>query len=1521
MPRNNLITILLPILAASSSFAQSLPNYSQNIINTVAGRDWVFTSRNISAVNAPLSTITSLALDASGLLYVADPQNNAIFRIDGSGNLTTFAGNGIPGFSGEGGPATSASLYFPTGIAFDSAGNLYVTDQGNQRIRMVTTSGNIVTIAGTGVAGYSGDGGPAVNAQISTPGGIQVDPSGNIFFVDSGNNRVREITAGGTISTVAATITGNPSTLNSPKDLALDSQGNLYISDYGNNRILKLSAGTLSVYAGRPGYPPGNVGDNGPATLAQLRNPWGLVIDASGNLDFTDSGNNTIRQISPAGVITTIAGNGTAQWLDSATPTTSSFFVPAGLLNGPGGKLYVADRGNQRVRSFNLGGAVSTVAGNDLYRVVSTTSSPTSTYLYGPQGIAIGTIAGDLLIAESRGNAIRDISITNVVAKEAGLSLVGGYTANGATGANTLLNSPYGVAKGSDGTIYYADTANSVVRAISPIDGTVTTIAGTAGVTGYNSGIVPANTALLNQPRAVLVDSSNNIYISDTGNSSIQKITGYAAAQNGMPATPGSMQSIAGTGTAGFSGDGALATAAQINAPYGLAFYGNSLYFADQGNHRIRMIAPNGNIMTVAGTGSAAAPGPDGGQALATNIPSPFGIAFDSGGNLYYSENQYHTVRSISKAGVVTTIAGTSGVPGFEGDGGLAPEALLSFPAGIAVNPINNYLYIADSGNDRVRAVIPIQPSFAVSSTNLTLSASGGLVNNPQELLSITALLSGMQITGLGYTIVPNSNSSWLTITPTSGTLPQQILVSANAASLSPGSITGSFTIMAPGASTAPITVNVAVNVGPTLPPTLTAVTTQLSQSVSQGASTQSSNISLANNGSGTINYTATVQTVNGGSWLTLPSPTGSVSNASPAALVVNTNPGSLAPGVYRGSVTVTGTSQVGSVTPITVPISLTVTQSNQVIQLTQTALNFRAVTTGSSPLPRTFGIVNTGQGSLSWTATVVDANGNAVPWLTVSPSSGTVSTANTAASLVSVTASPLNMTPGDYYAKIQISGTAANSPQTVTVLMTVLGSTTATFADLQPSALVFTAPAGSVPSSQIVNIAAVGAANGAALSYVASAVTLNGTAWFADLPRANTIAVGTPDRIVVQPNFTALTAGTYTGSISLLFGDGSTRTIKILSVVTASATSSAVPGERVLIPAASCSSSKLDVQFSPPLLQGSNSFTAYAGQQNTLTAAVVYDCTGASFTSQNGQVTAFFKDGEPSQPLTYNSSSGMWSTVWSPTAAANSTVAVQLTATGFSGANPVAGTSDTFVATLSPGATVPLVAAGGVVSAASFQADVPIGVGGLITVFGNQLVSGSAGQAANVPLPNTIGGTQVLLENVPVPILYASNGQINVQVPYNTDVNVPQHLVVQRGTAISAAFPVQVASVQPAIFVANTAGQGIIVNSTTNVLAAPGTPVTAGQYVTIYCTGLGPTNPVVATGSAATGAAYITTGGIAATIGGQNATLVYAGLTPGFPGLYQVNALVPSGVTGNAVPVVMTLAGQVSPTVTMAIQ
>ena len=217
-----------------------------------------------------------MAVDASGNLYIADTGNNRIRKVSATGIITTVAGNGSAGYSGDGGPATSAQLDGPEGVAVDGSGNLYIADTCNNRIRKVSATGIITTVAGNGSAGYSGDGGPATSAQLSLPAGVAVDGSGNLYIADSGNNRIRKVSATGIITTVA-----------------------------GN---------------GSPGYS----GDGGPATSAQLNQPAGVAVDASGNLYIADSSNNRIRKVSATGIITTVAGNGFDGYSGDGGPATSA---------------------------------------------------------------------------------------------------------------------------------------------------------------------------------------------------------------------------------------------------------------------------------------------------------------------------------------------------------------------------------------------------------------------------------------------------------------------------------------------------------------------------------------------------------------------------------------------------------------------------------------------------------------------------------------------------------------------------------------------------------------------------------------------------------------------------------------------------------------------------------------------------------------------------------------------------------------------------------------------------------------------------------------------------------------------------------------------------------------------------------------------------------------------------------------------------------------------------------------------
>ena len=302
---------------------------SGGMISTVAGNGTTgYSGDGGLAVNAALSEFTSLALDPAGNLYIADASNRRVRMVTPGGIISTIAGTGIEGFSGDGGPAINAQLGQPTSVLF-SAGNLYITDSSKQRIRKVSSDGTITTIAGNGVKGFSGDGGQAISASIQTPMGMAMDRFGNLYFADADNNRVRRISPNGVINTVAGDGIGRfagdqglaiNASLNIPEDVAVDDAGNLFIADSGNNRVRKVdSAGLISTLAGTG--TDGFSGDGGPAAEAMLNFPWGLTTNATGSVYIADRVNNRIRMVSQL-----VAGQPTLA--DNSTVNAASFTLP-----------------------------------------------------------------------------------------------------------------------------------------------------------------------------------------------------------------------------------------------------------------------------------------------------------------------------------------------------------------------------------------------------------------------------------------------------------------------------------------------------------------------------------------------------------------------------------------------------------------------------------------------------------------------------------------------------------------------------------------------------------------------------------------------------------------------------------------------------------------------------------------------------------------------------------------------------------------------------------------------------------------------------------------------------------------------------------------------------------------------------------------------------------------------------------------------------------------------------------------
>ncbi|MFF5756956.1 RICIN domain-containing protein [Streptomyces longwoodensis] len=331
-------------------------------IKLVAGTGALgFTGDDDSAVSAQLNRPYGIAVDSTGTVYVADHGNHRIRKITTDGRISTVAGTGAPGFRGDGGPAAAAQLNYPREVAVDKAGTVYVADTNNHRIRRITADGTISTVAGTGAAGFRGDGGPATAAQLNLPLGVAVDGTGALYIAEYYNHRVRKVAADGVISTVAGTGAagargdGGPAVsaqLNGPHGVVVDGAGDLCIADQGNHRIRKVTAdGTISTVAGTGVA--GFGGDDGPAVSAKLNSPVGVAVDSTGTLYICDYSNHRVRKVAADGVISTVAGTGAAGYGGDGGPAASA------QLNGPRkvavdcvDTLYLTDHVNNRVRKI-----------------------------------------------------------------------------------------------------------------------------------------------------------------------------------------------------------------------------------------------------------------------------------------------------------------------------------------------------------------------------------------------------------------------------------------------------------------------------------------------------------------------------------------------------------------------------------------------------------------------------------------------------------------------------------------------------------------------------------------------------------------------------------------------------------------------------------------------------------------------------------------------------------------------------------------------------------------------------------------------------------------------------------------------------------------------------------------------------------------------------------------------------------------------------------------------------------------
>ncbi len=678
-------------------------------ITTVAGGGNPAVQPALYNALTPMSSLDGTAVDGSGDLFIADSGANVVREINHSTRVvSTIAGNGTAGYSGDAGPATAAELAGPDDLALDGSGDLYIADSNNNVVREVNLkTGIITTVGGTGTAGYSGDGGPATAASLSDPDGIALNGSGNLFIADTNNNAVREVNLKtGTITTVAGTGAqgdsgdGGPAIsaeVNAPEGIAVDGSGNLFIADTGNNvvREVNLATGIITTVAGNGTG--ADQGDGGPAAAAELNSPEGVAVSASGELYIADSGNSAVRAVNlKTGIITTVAGNGNeGYWGDGGPATLAELASPVGLALDGSGDLFIADNASNTLREVNLGtGIITTAAGGDAQGYSGDGGPATVAELGFPNDVALDA-SGDLFIADTANNVVREVNgQTGDITTIAGNGTAG-YLGDGGPAKAAELSDPTGVAVDSSGDLFIADCGNNVVREVNLKTGIITTIAGN-GTDGYSGDGGPATAAELAGPTSVALGGSSDLFISDTGNSVVREVN----------LATGIITTVAGDAISGYSGDGGPATQAQLASPIGLAVdAAGDLFIADTVDDVIREVnAQTGDISTIAGNGNTGYSG-DGEPATAAELSSPEGVAVDAAGHLYIADTLNDVIREVNlKSGTITTVAGTAGSTGYNGDGGPAAAAVLGPPAGIAVDSTGN-LYISDTMDNVIREV------------------------------------------------------------------------------------------------------------------------------------------------------------------------------------------------------------------------------------------------------------------------------------------------------------------------------------------------------------------------------------------------------------------------------------------------------------------------------------------------------------------------------------------------------------------------------------------------------------------------------------------------------------------------------------------------------------------------------------------------------------------------------------------------------------------------------------------------
>ena len=687
------VSVLCAVVAFASlpGTGRAQQKYEPADISTIAGVPQRL-GRMDGTAGAPWFTYPSgVAADASGNIYVADRASQTIRRISPDGEVQTIAGmHNTPGSSD--GTGSAARFNGPHGVAVDTVGNVYVADAGNHTVRKITAEGVVTTIAGTPGSWGSIDA-RGTAARFNTPHGLTVDGAGTIYVADTYGSTIRKIASDGVVTTLAGLAgnrgnvdgTGTAASFYYPTAIAADGVGNLFVADRQMHTIRKVSAdGEVTTLAGLAGT---RGSSDGVGSAARFSEPSGLAVDGDGNVYVGDTWNYTIRKVSPDGAVSTLAGATQQRGSTDGSGSAARFDWPYGLAVGPDGRVYVADSGNHLIRAVTPAGAVTTAAG--------------AVALFNrPADVAVGR-GGDVYIADSENATIRRIAPDGATSIFAGAAGVRGFTDG--TGAAARFWAPWGLSLDAEGNLYVVERGTTV-RKITPA-GVVTTLAGSPVQGGSVDG--PPTVARFSTLTGIAVDAASNVYVVDENESNVRKIT-----------PEGNVSTVAGLARNEGSADGS-GSAARFSRPYGIAVDGTgNLYVSDQLNQTIRKITPAGLVSTLAGV--AGSYGSADGTGNAARFSNPAGLEVDSAGNVYVADSSSNLIRKISPAGDVTTLAGSPKADSLTSEmfsDGRGSAARFNTPLGLGFDAAGK-LYIADTLNYTIRLATPLS-RFANISTRL----------------------------------------------------------------------------------------------------------------------------------------------------------------------------------------------------------------------------------------------------------------------------------------------------------------------------------------------------------------------------------------------------------------------------------------------------------------------------------------------------------------------------------------------------------------------------------------------------------------------------------------------------------------------------------------------------------------------------------------------------------------------------------------------------------------------------------